>query len=112
MRLLSERPEARGLAVPGMPTGSPGIEMPEVSPDSYEVILFDDKLKSGFLALLKRRFLTCKHLRPTPRLRRLSESILYQRKLVLQQLPYYSRQHFCCRLDTKQPSGRTEQKNV
>jgi hypothetical protein len=43
VRLLSERPEARGLAVPGMPTGSPGMEMPEVSPDSYEVILFDDK---------------------------------------------------------------------
>ena len=42
-RLLSERPEARGLAVPGMPTGSPGMEMPGVSPDSYEVILFDDK---------------------------------------------------------------------
>ena len=42
MRLLSERPEAQGLAVPGMPTGSPGMEMPEVSPDNYEVILFDD----------------------------------------------------------------------
>ena len=43
MRLLSERPEARGLAVPGMPTGSPGMEMPGVSPDNYEVILFDDQ---------------------------------------------------------------------
>lgn len=26
-RLLAERPEARGLAVPGMPIGSPGMEM-------------------------------------------------------------------------------------
>jgi hypothetical protein len=42
-RLLFERPEAQGLAVPGMPTGSPGMEMPGISPDSYEVILFDDK---------------------------------------------------------------------
>jgi hypothetical protein len=32
-----------------MPTGSPGIEMPEVSPDSYEVILFDDKQSQVFL---------------------------------------------------------------
>ena len=47
-RLLSERPEARGLAVPGMPTGSPGMEMPGVSPDSYEVILFDDKKNQVF----------------------------------------------------------------
>ena len=38
-RLLSERSEARGLAVTGMPTGSPGMEMPGESPDSYEVIL-------------------------------------------------------------------------
>jgi hypothetical protein len=47
-RLLSERPEARGLAVPGMPTGSPGMEIPGVSPDSYEVILFDDKQSQVF----------------------------------------------------------------
>jgi hypothetical protein len=26
-RLLAERPDARGLAVPGMPVGSPGMEM-------------------------------------------------------------------------------------
>jgi hypothetical protein len=39
MRLLSERPQARGLAVPGMPMGSPGMEM-EGMADSYEVVLF------------------------------------------------------------------------
>ena len=57
MRLLSERPEARGLAVPGMPTGSPGMEMPEVSPDSYEVILFDDK-QSQVSRVIKETVLT------------------------------------------------------
>ena len=39
-RLLEERPEVRGLSVPGMPRGSPGMEGP-VS-DSYDVLTFDD----------------------------------------------------------------------
>ena len=38
-RLLEERPEATGLAVPGMPVGSPGMEMGDER-DSYEVVLF------------------------------------------------------------------------
>lgn len=38
-RLLSEKPEARGLAVPGMPVGSPGMEQGGAR-DSYHVILF------------------------------------------------------------------------
>ena len=38
-RLLVERPQARGLAVPGMPMGSPGMEMDGMT-DTYEVILF------------------------------------------------------------------------
>lgn len=38
-RLLRERPEAIGLAVPGMPTGSPGMEMPGRMPDKYDVLL-------------------------------------------------------------------------
>lgn len=37
-RLLAERPDAIGLAVPGMPMGSPGMG-PETSRDSYDVIL-------------------------------------------------------------------------
>ena len=36
-RLLAERPKARGLAVPGMPRGSPGMEGPLSDP--YEVLL-------------------------------------------------------------------------
>ena len=38
-RLLAERPQARGLAVPGMPMGSPGMEMDGMT-ETYEVILF------------------------------------------------------------------------
>ncbi len=37
-RLLAERPKAIGLAVPGMPSGSPGMDGGE--PESYDVILF------------------------------------------------------------------------
>lgn len=39
-RLLAERPDAAGLAVPGMPAGSPGMEMGDRR-DSYDVIQFD-----------------------------------------------------------------------
>jgi hypothetical protein len=38
-RLLAERPNAAGLAVPGMPTGSPGMEMPGRPAQPYEVLL-------------------------------------------------------------------------
>ena len=36
-RLLAERPSARGLAVPGMPPGSPGMEGAPAVP--YDVLL-------------------------------------------------------------------------
>ncbi len=36
-RLLTERPDARGLTVPGMPKGSPGMEVPR--PSHYQVLL-------------------------------------------------------------------------
>lgn len=39
-RLLSERPRARGLAVAGMPVGSPGMEVAGMAPDTYDVVLF------------------------------------------------------------------------
>ena len=41
-QLLVERPKAIGLAVPGMPGGAPGMELPGgLNPsDPYEVILF------------------------------------------------------------------------
>jgi hypothetical protein len=37
-RLLAERPNATGLAVPGMPVGSPGMEGGR--PQPYDVVLF------------------------------------------------------------------------
>ncbi len=44
-RLLAERPQARGLAVPGMPAGSPGMGgVPEV----YEVVLFGPAGEKSF----------------------------------------------------------------
>jgi len=39
-RLLKEKPKAVGLAVPGMPVGSPGMEVEGVEPATYEVVLF------------------------------------------------------------------------
>ena len=38
-RLLAERPDARGLTVPGMPAGSPGMELPDGSVQPYAVEL-------------------------------------------------------------------------
>jgi hypothetical protein len=38
-RLLKQKPKAKGLAVPGMPLGSPGMEA--ARRDSYAVLLFD-----------------------------------------------------------------------
>jgi hypothetical protein len=39
-RLLLERPTAIGLAVPGMPVGSPGMEVSGSPDEPYEVVLF------------------------------------------------------------------------
>ena len=38
-RLLAERPDAKGLTVPGMPGGSPGMELPDGSVHPYVVEL-------------------------------------------------------------------------
>lgn len=40
-RVLRERPRIRGLAVPGMPTGSPGMEGSGKSTEPYRVFMFD-----------------------------------------------------------------------
>lgn len=39
-RLLKERPAIAGLAVPGMPVGSPGMEVPGQPADKYDVVAF------------------------------------------------------------------------
>jgi hypothetical protein len=41
-RLLDEKPAARGIAVPGMPIGSPGMESPDGRVQAYEVQLIDE----------------------------------------------------------------------
>lgn len=42
--LLAERPAVVGIAVPGMPIGSPGMEVPGRPADKYQILTFD---KSG-----------------------------------------------------------------
>jgi hypothetical protein len=43
-RLLAERPVITGLTVPGMPVGSPGMEVASGKTEPYDVVAFD---KSG-----------------------------------------------------------------
>ena len=50
MQLLSERPAGRGLAVPGMPIGSPGMEGGR--PEEYNVLLFGDGAPKPFARFL------------------------------------------------------------
>jgi hypothetical protein len=38
-RLLAEKPDAKGLVLPGMPMGSPGMEMPDGTVQPYTVEL-------------------------------------------------------------------------
>jgi hypothetical protein len=48
-RLLKERPAAKGLAVPGMPMGSPGMEVPDGRAPAYDVeLVADDGSTSRF----------------------------------------------------------------
>lgn len=47
-RFLKEAPAAAGLAVPGMPAGSPGMEGP--SPVRYDVVTFDSRGRTSVYA--------------------------------------------------------------
>jgi hypothetical protein len=49
-RLLRERPRAVGIAVPGMPVGSPGMEVPGRPADRYQVVTFDRSGQTGVFA--------------------------------------------------------------
>lgn len=51
-RMLREKPKFAGLAVPGMPMGSPGMEMPGGRKDPYAIMSFD---KAGNVTLYERR---------------------------------------------------------
>jgi hypothetical protein len=49
-RLLESRPAAIGLAVPGMPAGSPGME--GGTPRKYDVMLFNKEGRQSFMRFL------------------------------------------------------------
>jgi hypothetical protein len=40
-RLVKEKPAVAGIAVGGMPVGSPGMEYPGTKPQAYDVVSFD-----------------------------------------------------------------------
>ena len=48
-KMLNQKPQITGLAVPGMVTGSPGMEMGD-SKDPYDVIAFDRAGKTSVFA--------------------------------------------------------------
>jgi hypothetical protein len=52
-RLLTEKPQAIGVAVPGMPIGSPGME--GGTPDTFEVVLFGQQGRRTFARYLGNR---------------------------------------------------------
>ena len=39
-KLLKEKPAVAGIGVPGMPMGSPGMEMPGMAAEKYDVVAF------------------------------------------------------------------------
>ncbi len=47
-RLLKEKPQVKGIAVPGMPMGSPGMEGPRK--DAYDVLTFEPNGKTSVFA--------------------------------------------------------------
>ncbi len=54
-RFLNEKPSATGLAVPGMPIGSPGME--GGSPEPYEVVLFEPTGRRTYMRFIGDRAL-------------------------------------------------------
>jgi hypothetical protein len=51
-RMLREKPAIAGIAAPGMPVGSPGMEVPNVKAEPYSVMAFD---KAGKTTLYEKR---------------------------------------------------------
>jgi hypothetical protein len=49
-RLLAEKPRAAGLAVPGMPIGSPGMEGGR--PEKYDVVLFGPDGRRTYMSFI------------------------------------------------------------
>ena len=53
-RLLTEKPRAIGLAVPGMPASSPGMDVPGAA-DAYDVVLFSTSTQKRYARFQGRR---------------------------------------------------------
>lgn len=49
-KLLATRPKVLGIAAPGMPAGSPGMEVPNGTATPYDVIAFDASGKTSVFA--------------------------------------------------------------
>jgi len=49
-RFLAEKPNAKGLAVPGMPIGSAGMEGGR--PEKYDVVLFDQNDRRTYMSFI------------------------------------------------------------
>ena len=54
-RMLKQGSTVAGLAVPGMPIGSPGMEVPGTSPQPFDVLAFDKTGSSRVFASYGRR---------------------------------------------------------
>ncbi len=49
-KLLAEKPKLAGIGVPGMPVGSPGMEVPGLPADKYDVTAFTKEGKQRVFA--------------------------------------------------------------
>jgi hypothetical protein len=52
LKVLKEKPAIAGIAVPGMPMGSPGMEVPGGQKEPFNIVSFD---KSGKTSLYQKR---------------------------------------------------------
>ncbi len=50
LRLLDERPAVEGISVPGMPIGSPGMEVEGQEPESFAVLTFAETGETSVFA--------------------------------------------------------------
>jgi hypothetical protein len=52
LKMLKEKPAIAGIAVPGMPMGSPGMEVPGGQKEAFDIVSFD---KAGKTAVYQKR---------------------------------------------------------
>ena len=52
LEMLKEKPAIAGIAVPGMPMGAPGMEVPSGQKDAYSIVSFD---KAGKTTVYQKR---------------------------------------------------------